>query len=223
MDSRNISSSAPQTDNYLLSMFKYQAELLEKYKDIEGMPKLPMSIHTKEAQIWLKDMMWRVVEELGEALEHYQKNGFEPNDLFYEEITDAIHFQLEIPLLIMPLGMNPIEFTGITEMFGTSNVMELICNNEEGLLEHEVGDITKIEGWIGMICGSIGMMGNTLKNKKWKQSEVMADEEMFFTYYRKSTIQLLAFINQFGFNPGDIYNLYFKKYNVNKFRQDSNY
>ena len=64
---------------------------------------------------------------------------------------------------------------------------------------------------------------NFLKNKPWKQSQMMSDE----TRYQEQIV--LAFIKMMGFyalidiTPENLYHIYFKKNRVNLFRQKSNY
>lgn len=64
---------------------------------------------------------------------------------------------------------------------------------------------------------------NFLKNKPWKQSQMMSDE----TRYQEQVV--LAFIKMMGFyglidiTPENLYHIYFKKNRVNRFRIASNY
>lgn len=64
---------------------------------------------------------------------------------------------------------------------------------------------------------------NTLKNKPWKQTEMMTDENLFENEMMKATISLFKFFSFAGFNKISLYTIYYKKNRVNKFRQESKY
>lgn len=99
-------------DCLLTDIFKRQRELLEKYRDIEGLPELPVDIDTKEGQRILKDFKWRVVEELGEAANCLKNKPWKQTHVltdrehYYEELIDAFHFFIE---LFLVLGLSPEE------------------------------------------------------------------------------------------------------------------
>lgn len=71
MDIRNIKEQAPVVENgaYLEKMFDLQKDLMEGYIRIEGLPRYPLSIHSKKSQVVLKDFASRVTEELAEGYE----------------------------------------------------------------------------------------------------------------------------------------------------------
>lgn len=65
---------------------------------------------------------------------------------------------------------------------------------------------------------------NYLKNKPWKQSQMMTNESAFQEELVKAFIKLIGYFYTLGLNDlEDIYTLYFKKQRVNKFRIHSNY
>lgn len=65
---------------------------------------------------------------------------------------------------------------------------------------------------------------NYLKNKPWKQSQMMTNESAFQEELVKAFIKLIGYFYTLGLNDReDIYTLYFKKQRVNKFRIHSNY
>ena len=65
---------------------------------------------------------------------------------------------------------------------------------------------------------------NYLKNKPWKQSQMMTNESAFQEELVKAFIKLIGYFYTLGLNDlEDIYVLYFKKQRVNKFRIHSNY
>ena len=64
---------------------------------------------------------------------------------------------------------------------------------------------------------------NTLKNKPWKQTEMMTDFKQYEDYMRKATLALFKFFYFAGFTKESIYVIYFKKNLVNQFRIKSKY
>ena len=88
MDCRNFVNEVCQCEPgmELEKIFQLHESLLEKYLLIEGLPHWPINVNKREAQIILKDMSARVIEELGEGyesttyvLEMLDKNGFNFN------------------------------------------------------------------------------------------------------------------------------------------------
>lgn len=71
MDIRNFWQEVCQCEPglELEKMFELQASLLEEYLPIEKLPHWPLNVNTREAQVILKDMSARVIEELGEGYE----------------------------------------------------------------------------------------------------------------------------------------------------------
>lgn len=64
---------------------------------------------------------------------------------------------------------------------------------------------------------------NTLKNKPWKQTEMMTDEQLYEQHTKNATIALFRFFAFAGFTKESIYTIYFKKNKVNQFRIQSKY
>lgn len=64
---------------------------------------------------------------------------------------------------------------------------------------------------------------NCLKNKPWKTSPVLTDEDHFYEEVADAFHFFIRFCIEAGLNEEGLYKLYFKKSEVNKFRQRSNY
>lgn len=92
----------------LQDMFCLQEVLANEYIHIECLPEYPVDINTKEGQVLIKDFTGRIIEELGEGFESYLimldmfHRGIDEDEMiphlqnFNEEISDAIHFWLEL-------------------------------------------------------------------------------------------------------------------------------
>lgn len=69
----------------------------------------------------------------------------------------------------------------------------------------------------------LGVGRNYLKNKPWKQSGELSDENRYFQDLYIGFAKLLGYHCCMGITPEALYNLFFKKNRVNVFRQNSNY
>lgn len=178
------------------SIFAKQTELLEKYKEIEKMPDNILeldNINTQRGQILIKDFAWRVTEELAEAWEAKEIN----EEHFKEELADALHFLVELTII-----------AGYNSTF--------LVNPEGALIADK-----DTEAWA--IVYNLGLMCNTLKNKPWKQSQMLTDEPKFKEYLQKAWLALLKLLYWYMGSYNQIYLYYFKKHKVNEFRVRSKY
>jgi len=96
----------PKEGDMLVNIYKRQKELMDKYREIEGRPNdEEINLHTKEGQRWLKDMAWRIVEELGEAMNCLKNKPWKQTEIrtdenhYLEELADAFHFFIELCIL----------------------------------------------------------------------------------------------------------------------------
>ena len=117
----DIKRIPPPNSSYLEEMYNLQKELIKPYIGIEGLPEYPLDVDTKANQALLKDFISRIIEELGEAFQEFEKlyilalGGFE-NKLdaqqilsnFNEEIADALHFFLEL-LIYLNIGPQDLD------------------------------------------------------------------------------------------------------------------
>ena len=102
----------PEDGNLLQAMFDRQRELMGAYHVIErenGLllsDQVPIDLHDKLGQARIRELIRRVVEELFEA-SHTLKNSpwkvshvLTDEDHFYEELSDAWHFFLELLITV---------------------------------------------------------------------------------------------------------------------------
>jgi len=203
---------APEfTPDWLKDIFERQTQLIEKYAEIEGMPTYPFSPHTREGQKWFKDFMWRVTEEIGESYEAYAENlktddpeqskAHATHQL--EELIDALHFLVELVIL-----------TGKDWEWARDQL-----DNAEVILPADatMGDAY----WLPVYW--LGMVGNTLKNKPWKQTEMPTDENKFYTNLGRAFTSLFITMACIGADEPKVYDFYTRKHQVNQFRQRSKY
>lgn len=291
MDIRNIKTPAPDllgTGMYLEEMYQLQKDLIDKYIPIEGLPEYPLNIHSKKAQVVLKDMSARAIEEMAEGYEstHYvvnrlKKEGWNmdrlsPKDkqMVYnhlqnsnEEQADATAFYLE---LMIYAGIGPGDFfdyinsndfyndnysdaSGLLEELMLIGVMLLAKDNSlllDTTLRYSLLDVEDFEskekyeevrGYIPaftdlsdthhelepimlwQVAYHLGVARNYLKNKPWKQSGELSDEQPFKNEVMKGFIKYMGYLHVMGFTPESLYNLFWRKHCVNEFRIRSGY
>lgn len=210
--------AAEFTPNWLDHIFEKQNALIVKYAEIEKMPSVPMSIHTREGQKWIKDFLWRVTEEMAESFEAFIMLGAETSNPEtadhskmeahithnIEELIDALHFLVE---LIIIAGKD------------AAWCRELLDNKNDGIemnIEYPAQAYWAVTYYLGMV-------GNTLKNKPWKQTEMPTDEEKFYKNLGLAFKALFICFETMDADEAQVFSFYDRKNQVNQFRQRSNY
>ena len=195
-----------ESSEYLDAIFAKQLTLVEKYKEIEGIPDYPFDVDSADHQIWIKDFLWRVTEELAEAMQAMY-DGHKIHQI--EEVVDALHFLVELFILV---NMKPLDNLDTTIMnIHTNNIAVYGC--KEGRFTHRFGDTVYF----------LGLVGNTLKNKKWKQTQMQTDVKKFESLLQEAFVNLIGVFVSMNCTSKDIYTFYFKKSEVNNFRIRTNY
>lgn len=248
----------PKSDTDLVrEMILHQQDLLERYKEIEGLPDWPMPFQDRQTQRWVKDYLWRVTEEISEGMEALYlidttgeiRLMHQHITHFFEEIADAIHFMLCVMIItdvqIRPDSSRPDVLVGSYER---ARPYEADCKllgeaffcirntqffDKEGEIELRLGKkVTQKALALEVICildicsqiqYQLGLCGNVLKNKLWKQTAVMSDQLAFNSRVRITFQWMFRMLFRCGFTPKDIFMLYMSKKLVNKWRQETQY
>lgn len=203
----------------LSAIFQRQSELMEKYHHIEARSGLlqtedcPVNINCKRGQARLKDFAWRLTEELGEALDTWYDHNCELNNLhFQEELVDALHFFTEYTILT---GYTPQQ---VLHPIDNTDMLEGLFN----LANNHICDYT-LEEAVSHFIRQIAMTCNTLKNKPWKQTQMMTDKIEFEKRLTNSWVAFARILIKAGLTAEMTAILYLKKSQVNFFRQRTNY
>jgi hypothetical protein len=211
-------------EDILALIFRRQNELVVKYKDIEGLPNYPMVVHTRESQVVIKDFLWRITEELCEALELLdRKDDPEIGPLFIEELSDALHFMVELCILV-GIDSNNIEHRLTEVMRGHAGPDANPTMGLPGFFTwlDNVERMDFTSGVMGTVY-QLGLAGNCLKNKPWKQTDMLTDEEKFNHKIFCAFTELVRLIHGLGMNIQGLYLIYYRKSIVNQFRQETKY
>ena len=277
----------------LEKIFQLHESLLEKYLPIEGLPHWPINVNKREAQIILKDMSARVIEELGEGyesttyvLEMLDKIGFNFNRWEREEYrqllnhlqnsneeqADAIAFFVnllfysnitveDVKGYLVAKGLNKmVDSTIPKEDMSTDFVMMvglgILQNRFEdskenqhtwdifnpGLFEQfDIRDYDKVASYTpafhkiswgshdieAKMCWELSyhlsVARNYLKNKPWKQTGEMTDEQRYQEEVVIAFLELLGYFRYIGFTAESLLQLRYKKHLVCEFRIKSKY
>ena len=215
----------------LLAIFTRQIELMNKYHDIElksGLmqtQQFPLNLHDKFSQARIKDFCWRIMEEVGEALDAYEQPPVNPQgeqDIthFIEELIDGLHFLTE---LTISLGKTQEDvWVGHTEGCFNSDFDYLEFMVDSSVSKLKRMPVNGVEMLVTNLVKNLGMMANCLKNKPWKQSQMRTDEVEFFNKLSLVWGSYIRLLSKF-LTADEIVNIYLKKSQVNKFRQRSQY
>ena len=207
-------------------MFGKQLDLMYKYGPMEAkngcvVPAPPYNIDNRAVQSRIKDMFWRTTEELSEALEVLYRvdwaNWYKEWDTnadtrhFWEEIGDAAHFLIEASIYA---NLTP---EWCTEAAG----MRLISNEFMRGTAPESHQVVKEVCTNPMVA--MGLCANCLKNKPWKESMMATDMNQFMTQFGVVWASFGNLFKSLGADAAWMYSLYYKKNQVNQFRQRTNY
>jgi len=209
-------ATAPEpTGDRLEMIFDRQRELSKKYSEIEGKAGigrgiLPATFHIDDpkCQYFLKDLAWRVTEELAEAIESMA----DPVHC-KEEVADAWHFLVE---LVIEIGLGPADV--VDDNLGKDRLDIIIPGKNTGL---DSETVVMFSAW--KVVETLGLAMNCLKNKPWKQSHVSTDVDKFEDLVVQSVGRLGLLSWTVGMSADAVFELYFKKSEVNRFRQRSEY
>lgn len=298
MDCRNFVNEVCQCEPgmELEKMFQLHESLLEKYLPIEGLPHWPINVNKREAQIILKDMSARVIEELGEGYESttyvlqmldkfgYNFNRWEREDYRQllnhlqnsnEEQADAIAFFMnllfysnitveDIKDYVIAKGFNKLvdatipkdtmstDFIMIVglcilhDRFNLDNMLEVETHswnvfNQRLFDQFNIKDYDKVASYTpafhnlsweyhdieAKMCWELSyhlsVARNYLKNKPWKQTGEMTDEQRYQEEVVIAFLELLGYFRFIGFTADSLLQLRYKKHLVCEFRIKSKY
>jgi hypothetical protein len=211
-----------QSQDKLALIFSRQRELMEKYHDIEQnngfmvFRVTPVDLHNRQVQQVLKDYAWRVTEELTEATQALDEHADEP-DHFDEELADAYHFLVELMIMTgtefkLPEQTTLIKLDRLDDMFQHRVFTALTLARE-----------VEVEELVYKVIQHIGNAMNCLKNKPWKTTHMLTNEELFHTEILEAHQMFINLLDYLDWKSDKLMNLYFRKARVNQFRQESNY
>jgi hypothetical protein len=225
----------PDMGKILPAIFAHQRELMARYHEIEvkngaNNPPEPWNIDDRFVQWRIKDLFWRATEEIAEAHECRPKTmpadpmgvWFEsiPVRHFFEELIDALHFLTEASIMATVL---PIGDEWWNHEMDDIDARKKARKNDP----HFRPDCVDTVGCNHMMAfnfiSSLGLAANCLKNKQWKQTQILTDRSRFEAHMMIAWKDFFRMWHEYGMRLEDMYVIYIKKATVNEFRQGSNY
>lgn len=198
-------------------MFAFEPNLKQRVEEFD--------IDIYEDQMLLKDfLLVRAVEEITEAGTAIRVNHVEH---YKEEMIDVFNFLVETAIILgnkysieEVLDNESIQsyFNG-EEYFGDIDTLDANYTLEENQ-KYRVPNIHKA---LYDLVQSIGELTNLLKLRPWRQSQYPVDLLTFKQRWQKIWENFWLTQKYYGFNWEEFKTIWSKKYQVNKFRIDSNY
>lgn len=227
MDNRDLKNiKVPEVENYFQSIWEAQVKLMEDYKEIENWEVTwPLNLNVKSNQLLIKDMVARAVEELAEAYEALLE-GNQAN--YFEELADATHFIVETLVLVgckvpdLNRGLRKVVFD-ITGEDKPSGVPLDPIKAMSKVNYHSINDLN-VDSWMWKVTYHLNLSRNALRNKPWKQTEMMYNKEEFFSQLSQGfALFILGFLSHPGVGLKSFFAEYYKKNIINRFRINSKY
>lgn len=151
-------------------LFELQHELLNRFYIIEGLPKAPLAMQTKNGQRVARELHYRILEELYEMSEVFVAwaNGGSSTDIpneVPEELCDALHFYIELCIYI---GIDHVLLDHVRR-HETANAKTLSATYDS-VTSYEI---------VFHPMFKLLYAGRYLKFKPWKQTPVTSDISMY--------------------------------------------
>lgn len=213
-------------DAAIQMMFERQKSLMQKYGPIErsngGNVPETLSLQDKHCQWRIKEDFWRTTEEIAEAWEHRDEfikelaawdTRFDENSKirhFFEELADAMHFFIEATI--------HSDFDIVEEDLFSAYLAAVAETSEDRSLPAK-----KCEEFCFEFIKKIGLAANELKIKPWKQTHMQTDVNRYKVLLKEAWELWFKVWSSLGCTYQFMFELYFRKSEVNKFRQRSNY
>lgn len=183
-----------------LNILERQGMLESKYWDIEKRYSPVIDVNDKRGQIVIKDFLWRITEEIGEAIESRSNN--ETLNKTWEELADGLHFVAGLCVITSNQNIFTDAWERVYETSDTGSESLFLLQN---------------------LVEALGTLGNTLKMKPWKQTDVLTDITQFRKKLYDVVLWYLLLCLDYGMTLTDLWIYYYKKSEVNLFRIRSKY
>lgn len=188
-------------------MIAFEPDLEKRIKEFD--------IDIPEDQILLKDfLLTRTVEELTEASIALKARHFEH---FKEELVDSFNFLIEASILLFHYEDIPEKRKSLLSVDESQEGRFL----DEPLLINT--GIRNIREHIYDTIEAIGLCTNKLKLRPWRTSQYPVDLISFRECYKDIWNQFYLLLDYSGITLNSLLKVWSRKYQVNKFRIDSNY
>jgi len=192
----------------LFSAAKDQFLMYEKLEGIDDWEKYDFSIDCSCDQMKFKDMLQiRFIEELTEASTCMN----EPEEHFWEEIGDSLNFFLSAYVM---LGVDFNKFKSPEELLIN---YKLAVKHQKPLYLDEYSKI------VYPVIEKVGYLCNLLKNRPWAQSCFLVSMTDFEIRLNELWEEFWKFFDYMRISPTEVFEMFWKKYQVNLHRIRTGY
>lgn len=192
-------------------VFEKQHNLFELFKKIEPNSPEDFDINCYEDQVYIKDFMFRFMEELTEATVDWDYR-----DHFYEELLDSFNF---LTLIFIIYDWND---KNLPTWDDKSVEDKMIFWEEEGT-KAIIPDVNGLKAKFYDVIEATGYAANLLKNRPWKQCQYMVDLYWFEPRMREIWAKFNSLCDACGLSLKRLYEIWSQKYQCNVFRMDTGY
>lgn len=191
---------------------KEQFLMYEKLEGIDDWGAYDFCIDCPEDQAKFKDMLQiRFIEELTEATK-----TLDNVEHLKEELTDALNFFLSAFVMV---GADFSKLPDPESILHSRYILESGRGFGRGLF----GDIYDLYGHTYRVVESVGYLCNLLKNRPWAQSNYLVSMLDFNQRLRSLWYVFWEYLYLWGLNPETIFEMFERKFEVNKFRLSTGY
>lgn len=198
MNIQDIAKVEDYPTDLLQAIFDKQKQLMEKYHHIESKNGL---LQTPDVPVDLHCRFGqaRIKDFAWRMTEEFTEATDAKHDRehYLEELIDGLHFLVELFIL---------------SDFHPGETLHQWFTNLAG----QTAEPYQVIERIGCAC-------NTLKQKPWKSSHMLTDVAKFQSHLLEAWEAFVRLMITEGLTPEDVYDLYFRKSEVNTFRIRSNY
>ena len=194
--------------NELYQAARDQFIMYEQLEGIDNWEDYDFSIDCSCDQMKFKDMLQiRFIEELTEA----SIAMLEPSEHFWEEIGDALNFFLSSYVM---LG---IDFNSLT------SPEEILVDYTKAYQKTKTIYKEEYSTHVYPVIEKVGYLCNLLKNRPWTQSNFLVSITDFNERLNELWVEFWSFLNYMKVSPTDVFEMFWKKYQVNIHRIETGY
>jgi hypothetical protein len=195
-------------------LYKYAKEQFLMYEELEGIKdweSYDFCIDCPEDQAKFKDMLQiRFIEELTEATK-----TLDNVDHLKEELTDALNFFLSAYIMV------GADFNKLPD---PDNILPPRYYLENGrYLRGRFESLTDIWAETYSVVEAVGYLCNLLKNRPWAQSNYLVSMLDFDKRLSSLWVIFWGYLHGWGLDSKTIFEMFERKFEVNKFRTQTGY
>lgn len=202
----------------LEDIFNAQRALMERFLIIEAEggfaipPRIPVNLHDRHDQLRLKELAWRVTEEIGETVMEMTSRTGPSTDRVREEMSDVLHFLVE---LFIMAGIEVEEFP----LRSSDRLDELYRSAQAEIMDRQ--ELPYASEQLALVVWGLTDAMHELKNRPWKRTHVNTNVIEFRNKLQRVMDSFILACYLCGITAQLLSDLYFRKHEVNRQRQDS--